>query len=134
MTLADFLLLCLASAAVVDVWRHGSLFAERRKAVDDAFVAYSARGLSPFHINLLSCWYCLSYWAPAVLVALFVLPGVAWPPLRPYISLPLASLAATRAVVMANGLLPAGLGLGDAEPAATPAPPEFVDVDHTGRG
>lgn len=103
MTTLEFLAISLAAAAIVDAWRKGSIFAGPRAAVAD--IAANSPD-APAYYRLLDCWYCLSYWVPALLIAPLVLPGLIWPPLKPYLMLPAYGLAATRLLVLVNGLVP----------------------------
>lgn len=105
MTPLEFLALTLASGAVVDAWRQGSLFSGPRVRVARA----AERADGGVVARMLDCWYCLAHWVPAALLAAFFLPGLEWPALRPYLMLPVYALAATRIVVLVNGLVPAAL-------------------------
>jgi hypothetical protein len=127
MSPVQFLALCLASAQVVDAWRQGTLFAKARAAIAarvDAADWESARTgrdvAAPWWASLLSCWYCVSHWAPPLLILFFVAPAVSlgadWP------WLPVYALAATRTIVLVNGLVPDHLKH-EAAPAAPPPPP-----------
>lgn len=120
MTPIELLALCLAAGAVVDVWQQGSIFEGARAAVrETARLDYSDRAmrawkpirsrivdLRTFAARMLDCWYCFSHWVPAMLLVACVAPGIACPGLRPWAWLPVYSLAATRVVLLVNGLLP----------------------------
>lgn len=104
----DLLVLTLASGCVVDVWLNGSIFAGRRAAVQAADEAAAAEGRRCLWAELLKCSFCMTVWAPAVLLLAFYAPGGLWRPLdalRPA----LTALAAARAAWLVNGLVPKGL-------------------------
>ena len=127
----DFVVIALAAGAVVDVWRNGGLFAEFRNYCDlradsdpsDAPVADSLDTYPPgptprwmkvadkllprFVAELLSCWFCFSYHAPWLVIAVLYVPSLFVPPPWHWIALvPLYSLAATRAGNILNAWLP----------------------------
>jgi len=68
LTWVDLVILILATSEVVEVWRHGSLFAGRRAVVQE---------LTPFHwwARLLDCPFCLSFWVALLLTLLSAVPG-----------------------------------------------------------
>jgi hypothetical protein len=110
MTLLDFAAVSLAAAAAVDAWRQGSLFARWRDPIDRRAIAYEDGIVGfawdgrryPFFALLLRCWYCLSHWVPAILIAGCVVPGMIRPAAAPYLMLPVYSLAATKVVALLN--------------------------------
>ncbi len=128
MTATEIGVLALAASAAVDVWRQGSIFNKARKLVDD----HDALGTGPFWARLLNCWYCLSYWIPAIILAAAGLARRIWPDAWYAVE----ALAATRIVVLINGLVPARMRH-EYEPEAERAaqePTEFLDIDHTAEG
>jgi hypothetical protein len=128
MTPLRFLVLCLAASAVVDVWRRGSLFQDLRQQVHQRAIEECPswrRGPSWWLARLLDCSFCLSYWAPPLLL---LAAATGWWG-------PLYALAATRVCVLANGLLPEHLSH-DYDPLATTAPytGPVVDAEEEAKG
>lgn len=91
--------LILASGAIVDVWNNGSILAEPRAWVQAARDSEHARLRRLW--ELLDCSYCLSFHVPWwLLLGVWLCPwaDVSW--------LPVYSLAATRASLLLNELIP----------------------------
>lgn len=103
MSAFEFIVLALASGAVVDAWRNGSLFDSIRPKDDDERYPHWLR-------ELLSCDFCLGHHVPWVLALATwaVAPAVPGPWDR-LVSLPVYALAAGRAAWLLNGLLPGRL-------------------------
>jgi hypothetical protein len=95
-TFFQFLILALAASAAVDLWFNGSILAGARARVE------ASEGLVA---ELLGCPFCLTHWAAAAVLALFVLPGTYFPAFM----WPAYALAAARLGWIVNGLLPARL-------------------------
>jgi len=123
MTIVDFLALIFASAAVVDVWRNGSIFAKGRaymQAKEDADddeedeteieTEFSFWLLVPRPAaELLNCPYCLSHHTPWVLALVFFFTAtLVAPPWCFLLKLPVYSLAATRIGNIINEMVPEG--------------------------
>lgn len=99
MVLLDFVAIVLASGAIIDVWNNGSILAEPRAWVQA--VADSGQARLQLLWELLNCSYCLSYHVPLyLLLGTWLCPwaDVAW--------LLVYALAATRAALLLNELLP----------------------------
>jgi len=131
MVLLDFASIALAATAVIDVWQHGSIFAELREYIktrvdgiltgtddpegaggtDDedetpGWMKFLDRWLPDLFARLLDCPFCMSYWVPAVLLILFFVPSLWLPqPWSVVCMLPVHALAAT---AIGHVLLPAG--------------------------
>lgn len=94
----------LASGAVVDAWNNGSIFAPLRA------YAECMAGKRPLSAELAACPFCQSYHAPFWLLLVFWLPSRCLAgPAADLIQLVPLSLAATRASLILNGLLPEAL-------------------------
>jgi hypothetical protein len=99
MNAVDLISLVMATGALADAWRNGSLFDKIRPTGYDPD--------SPWFRRLLSCDFCLGYHLPFLLglitwAAAQTAPGF-WGRL---LALPLYTLAATRAAWLVNGFLP----------------------------
>ncbi len=103
MTWLQFVAVCLASSAVIDVWENGVIFRKHRTEAELAVKEDRAS----FFGRLVDCWYCFSHWVPAVVILFYVLPGFIFPSFAAVIFWPVYALAATRVVVLLDGLLPA---------------------------
>lgn len=106
----------LATGAVVDVWRNGSILAGWRAIVETRAAAFEGgyRNAWNFLAALLDCAFCLSYHAPAWLILAQYLPSLllssqGWHLLGRVWLLPSYSLAATRVSWLVNGLAPGRL-------------------------
>jgi len=123
MGLVDFLALIFAHAAVVDVWRNGSIFATGRAYMeakadadpeddedDGVETAFSLWLLIPRPIaELLNCPYCLSHHTPWVLAVAFLFTAtLVVEPWSFLLKLPVYSLAATRIGNIINEMVPEG--------------------------
>lgn len=132
MTWLDFVCAALASHAIVDVWRNGSIFADWRalmqakadapmeplepsdmsesQAADEPlpWLQRAAWRCTPrWAAELLSCAFCFSHHTPWLLLALLWLPatllGGTW---ELALKLPIYSLAATRLGTVLNAIAP----------------------------
>ena len=91
----------LAAGAVVDLWRHGSIFAPARARLE--------AGLRPGPLRevLLECDLCLTFQAALWLVALFAFPAAILPaPWSRLLEVAPCFLAAGRVSQLLDGLLP----------------------------
>ncbi len=125
--LADLALLAMATAAVLDAWFRGSVFADRRARLEAQRLLPGRAGLAA---ELLCCRFCLSYHAAAAGAAVLLAPAWladAWagPPWGALARLPLAALAATYVV---HRLDPATADFLAGDPAQLPAPEESEDA------
>jgi hypothetical protein len=112
-------ILPLATGAVVDAWRNGSIFAGWRAVVEARAAAHELgfRGAENFLAALLDCAFCLSYHVPAWLILTQYLPSlllsfVEWRTAARIWLLPSYALAATRVSWLVNGLAPDHLRYG----------------------
>lgn len=107
MTLVEFLALCLAAGAVVDVWFQGEIFSTFRGAVVSRVARAESTGhRPPLWASVLDCWFCMMHWVAGLLVLGLVLPGEIYQPARTLLWLPIYTLAAIRAASLLNMLLP----------------------------
>jgi len=67
MSLGDFALMTLASAAILEAWFKGSIFALRRAKFEESDGRFA---------ELMTCPFCLSYHAPWLAALLLWLPGL----------------------------------------------------------
>lgn len=96
-------LYALASGALIDAWRNGSLFAPLRGRLE-AMAAQSSEW--HFVAELVSCDFCLSFQVPFWLLLYFYVPGLVFPTAALFMQLPVFALAAARVAWLLNGLLP----------------------------
>ncbi len=128
MTLLDFLVLCLAASAVVDVWFNGSIFAEWRayaEALDDTEPCCNEElptdiPLEPIALHmrwmvwlpsrvltLILCRYCFSHHTPWIVAVTCFVPGLFLAdPWAALCKLPAYCLAATRLGNIINACIP----------------------------
>ena len=117
MSVVSFLAVCLASVAVLNVWRQGSLFASWRLLIelrlelgenqspafaadsDITYLEYLVGNRLPLWLaELLNCDFCLSYHVPAWLLGWPILGEYVWPWSQTLWLLPIHSLAATTVI------------------------------------
>lgn len=87
--LVDLLLLTLAVAHAVEVWRHGKIFHGWRAWLE-------IEPLGNFVTSLMLCMFCLSLWVAAMLILFYAVPYVG-----PFV---VWSLAVTRLANLLNDL------------------------------
>jgi hypothetical protein len=76
MTLTELVVAALATWQAVEVWHHGSLFADIRAKAE---LRADAAGFGGWLARLLLCPFCLSVWvAAAALTVTVLVPPVAW--------------------------------------------------------
>lgn len=94
MTTFDLMICALAVWHAIEVWHHGSIFADARARLELS---------SGFFVDLLLCPFCLSLWVSLILTGWYLaaqyLPGTLW------YQLPVVALAVCRLSNLANDLL-----------------------------
>jgi hypothetical protein len=102
----DFIAIVFASAAIIDVWQKGSIFATTRaylQAVQDNTDADSLKGRV---LELLGCAYCESYHVPVYLLAALVAADYVSAAAGLVLRIFIYGWAATRIGNIIDGLLP----------------------------
>lgn len=102
MTWLDFTAYVLATGAILDVWKNGSIFANRRANLEVDAESGSFVG------ELFTCVYCLSFHVPVWLAGSSAILYWLFPDSQLW-RFPVYALAATRASFLLDGLLPAYL-------------------------
>lgn len=70
--LSDFVILVLASAQAIEIWRHGSIMAPLRMRVDLGMpLPLVPVRLANHTYQLLKCMFCLSVWVAAIVYMMF---------------------------------------------------------------
>ncbi len=70
--LSDFIILVLASAQAIEIWRHGSVMAPFRMRVDMGMpIPLIPVRLANHTYQLLKCMFCLSVWVAAIVYMMF---------------------------------------------------------------
>ena len=67
--LVDLVLLALAVAHAIEVWRHGKIFADWRAWLE-------IEPLGEFVTSLMLCMFCLSLWVATILLLFYAVPYV----------------------------------------------------------
>jgi hypothetical protein len=103
----DFLVVVLATGAIIDVWHNGSIFALARAKIQAKNDVAPANSFTRLWTELLNCPFCKSYHIPVYLYAILLLADWFGSIVSVIARLVIYGLAATRLSNIIDGILPA---------------------------